>query len=274
VGLVPLHCLLDAGKYFLEKQRRSTGVSEAELIRIAVKSMGLDELAPFDPKKKIIEYQLQEQEGKRLIDMNLVAFANETASESPAPGGGSISAYMGALGAALGTMVANLSSHKKGWDERWQYFGDYAAKGQQIKDELLRLVDEDTASFNNIMDAFALPKSNDTEKTHRSEAIQAATLYATEVPLRTMKVCYSAFPLVAAMIAEGNPNSITDAAVGALCLRSAIYGAALNVQINASGLKDKEKAAQLSAEAEELLLQAKSEEEELLKLTRSKMGIA
>ncbi len=271
VGLVPLQCLLDAGKYFLEKQRRSTGVSEAELIRIAVKSMGLDELAPFDPKKKIIEYQLRDVSTKKLIDLNLQAFANETASESPAPGGGSISAYLGALGASLGAMVANLSSHKKGWDEQWKFFSDWAAQGQARKDELLRLVDEDTLSFNKIMEAFALPKSSDDEKAKRTEAIQAATLYATQVPLRTMKVCYETFPLIREMVDKGNPNSVTDGAVGALCLRSAIYGAYLNVKINASGLKEKAIAEPLLNEAESILKKALQEETHILELTQAKM---
>jgi len=271
VGLVPLQCLLDAGKYFLEKQRRSTGISEAELIRIAVKSMGLDELAPFDPNKKIIEYQLRDGGGKKLIDLNLQDFANETASESPAPGGGSISAYLGALGASLGAMVANLSSHKKGWDEQWKFFSDWAVQGQACKDELLRLVDEDTLSFNKIMEAFALPKGSDDEKAKRSEAIQAATLYATQVPLRTMKVCYKTFPLIKEMVEKGNPNSVTDAAVGALCLRSAIYGACLNVKINASGLKDKASAEALLKEAETLLQDSLQIEAEILALTKTKM---
>ncbi|MEN9340614.1 MAG: glutamate formimidoyltransferase [Bacteroidota bacterium] len=271
VGLVPLQCLLDAGKYFLEKQRRSTGISEAELIRIAVKSMGLDELAPFDPNKKIIEYQLRDGGSKKLIDLNLQDFANETASESPAPGGGSISAYLGVLGASLGAMVANLSSHKKGWDEQWKFFSDWAVQGQACKDELLRLVDEDTLSFNKIMEAFALPKGSDDEKTKRSEAIQAATLYATQVPLRTMKVCYKTFPLIKEMVEKGNPNSVTDAAVGALCLRSAIYGACLNVKINASGLKDKASAEALLKEAETLLQDSLQIEAEILALTKTKM---
>lgn len=238
VGLVPLKCLTDAGKYFLEKQKRSAGVSEEELIRIAVKSMGLDELSPFDPNKKIIEYILRDPKDTKLIQMNLRAFANETASESPAPGGGSISAYLGSLGASLATMVANLSSHKKGWDARWQYFSSIAEKGQQLKDELLKLVDEDTRAFSQIMKAYALPKSNDEEKLIRTEAIQQATIYATEVPIRTMRTAYLCFEVVEAMAQQGNPNSISDAGVGALCIRSAILGAYLNVCINASGIKE------------------------------------
>ena len=271
VGLVPLKSMLDAGKYFLENQRRSTGISEAELIRIAVKSMGLDELTPFDPQKKIIEYVLQNQTTKKLVDMNLTAFANETASESPAPGGGSIAAYMGALGASLGTMVANLSSHKKGWDDQWKYFSDWAEKGQQLKDELLKLVDEDTASFNKIMEAFGLPKGSEEEKAQRSAAIQAATLYATQVPLRTMQTTFNVFEICEAMVDKGNPNSVTDAAVGALCARSAVYGAYLNVCINASGLKDKTIADQLIAEATSLLEASLDKEKEILALTKTKM---
>lgn len=238
VGLVPLKCLTDAGKYFLEKQKRSAGVSEEELIRIAVKSLGLDELSPFDPNKKIIEYILRDLKDTKLIQMSLRAFANETASESPAPGGGSISAYLGSLGASLATMVANLSSHKKGWDARWQYFSSIAEKGQQLKDELLKLVDEDTRAFSQIMQAYALPKSNDEEKLIRTEAIQQATIYATEVPIRTMRTAYLCFEVVEAMAQQGNPNSISDAGVGALCIRSAILGAYLNVCINASGIKE------------------------------------
>lgn len=238
VGLVPLKCLTDAGKYFLEKQKRSAGVSEEELIRIAVQSLGLDELSPFDPNKKIIEYILRDPKDTKLIQMNLRAFANETASESPAPGGGSISAYLGSLGASLATMVANLSSHKKGWDARWQYFSSIAEKGQQLKDELLKLVDEDTRAFSQIMQAYALPKSNDEEKLIRTEAIQQATIYATEVPIRTMRTAYLCFEVVEAMAQQGNPNSISDAGVGALCIRSAILGAYLNVCINASGIKE------------------------------------
>lgn len=274
VGLVPLQSLLDAGKYFLAKQRRSCGLSEREIIRIAVKSMGLDELAPFDPDKKIIEYVLMNESGqseKKLIGMNLVQFADETASESPAPGGGSISAYVGALGASLATMVANLSSHKKGWDDRWQYFSTWAEKGQALKTTLLDLVDEDTNSFNQIMAAFALPKTTQTEKNQRSLAIQEATLYATQVPLKTMQVCFQNFEIARAMVEQGNPNSVTDAAVGALCTRSAIYGAFLNVKINAGGLKDKQLAEQLVQEAQTILDAAFEQEKEILALTMTKM---
>jgi glutamate formiminotransferase/formiminotetrahydrofolate cyclodeaminase len=271
VGLVPLKSMLDAGKYFLAKQKRSVGISEEEIIKIAVKSMGLDELTPFDPKKKIIEYVMQADSSKKLIDMNLVAFANETASESPAPGGGSISAYVGALGASLATMVANLSSHKKGWDDQWEYFSNYAQKGQTIKDELLKLVDEDTHAFNKIMDAFGLPKSSEEEKQARTQAIQEATLYATQVPLKTMQVCFSGYEIAQAMVEKGNPNSVTDAGVGALCIRTAIYGAYLNVKINASGLKDKVIAEKLVAEATAILQQSNALEQEILKATEAKM---
>jgi glutamate formiminotransferase/formiminotetrahydrofolate cyclodeaminase len=271
VGLVPLKSMLDAGKYFLAKQKRSVGISEEEIIKIAVKSMGLDELTPFDPKKKIIEYVMQEDSSKKLIDMNLVAFANETASESPAPGGGSISAYVGALGISLATMVANLSSHKKGWDDQWEYFSNYAQIGQAIKDELLKLVDEDTHAFNKIMDAFGLPKNSDEEKQARTQAIQDATLYATQVPLKTMQVCFSGYEIAQAMVEKGNPNSVTDAGVGALCIRTAIYGAYLNVKINASGLKDKVIAEKLVAEATAFLQQSNAFEQEILKATEAKM---
>ncbi len=271
VGLTPLKCFLDAGKYFLQKQRRSIGVSEAELIRIAVKSMGLDELAPFDPSKKIIEYVLADQTNSRLIDMKLTDFANETASESPAPGGGSISAYMATLGASLGTMVANLSSHKKGWDDQWNVFSEWAAKGQALKDELLKLVDEDTQAFNKIMDAFSLPKSTEEEKASRSAAIQQATLYATEIPYRTIQKSMDCFPLLHNMVEIGNPNSVTDAGVGALCVRSAVYGAYLNVKINAVGLKDKTLAQKFIQDASELLEQTLVEEKAILALVEEKI---
>lgn len=264
VGLVPLKCLTDAGKYFLEKQQRSAGVSEEELVRIAVKTLGLDELAPFDPNKKVIEYLLRDEKKNKLVKMNLREFANETASESPAPGGGSISAYLGSLGAALATMVANLSSHKRGWDDRWKYFSEIAEKGQHIKDELLHLVDEDTQAFNRIMEAFALPKSTEEEKRGRSQAIQEATHYATEVPLRTMRVAWQSFEIIEAMAKEGNPNSISDAGVGALCARSAIWGAYLNVCINAAGLKDESLKKNFLNEAEQIKQASLVREAEIL----------
>jgi len=238
VGLVPLSSMLEAGRYFLKKQRLSAGVSDEELIHIAVKSMGLDELGPFNPKERIIEYQLNEG-GKQLIDMDLVAFANETASESPAPGGGSISAYVGALGVSLGTMVANLSAGKKGWEDRWEEFSNWAEKGQAYKKRMLQLVDEDTAAFNLIMEAFKLPKGTDEEKAARKAAIQAATKKAIEVPFEAMETAYKSMEVMKAMVENGNPNSITDAGVGALCARTAVIGAHMNVRINAAGFNDK-----------------------------------
>ena len=240
VGLVPKSCLIDAGKYYLAKQQRSLGVSEKELINIAIKSMGLDDLKPFNPGEKIIEYMIEsENKTKKLVDMTCKDFADETASESPAPGGGSIAAYVGALGASLGTMVANLSSHKSGWEERWEEFSIWAEKGQALKDELNYLVDEDTHSFNLIMDAFSLPKKTDEEKAARKQAIQDATKYAIEIPYRTLCKSFEVFELCIAMVKVGNPNSVTDAAVGILCARTACYGAFMNMKINASSLDDK-----------------------------------
>ena len=273
VGLVPKKCLIDAGKYYLAKQQRSLGVDEKEIIKIAVKSMGLDDLRPFNPEEKVIEYVMEAgNKQKKLVDMTCTGFANETASESPAPGGGSISAYMGALAAALGTMVANLSSHKAGWDERWKEFSDWAEKGQAIKDELLHLVDEDTAAFNKIMSAFGLPKKTDEEKAARTAAIQEATKYATEVPFRTMKKSFEAFEVVGAMAQEGNPNSVSDAGVGALCARSAVLGAYLNVKINAAGLKDRAFADSILAEAKTIADKAVVEEKEILDVVNAKIG--
>lgn len=271
VGLVPLQAILEAGKYFLRKQKRSTGVSEAELIKIAVKSLGLDELGPFDPQKKIIEYQLRDSSAKKLIGMTLTRFAEETASESPAPGGGSIAAYCGALGAALGTMVANLSSHKKGWDERWEEFSNYADKGQQLMTEMLNLVDEDTNAFNEIMAAFGLPKSNDEEKAARKAAIDAATINAIKVPYRTMELAYESFALAKAMAEIGNPNSVSDAGVGALCARAAVKGAYLNVIINAQDLKDHPEVKPLVAKAEAMNTDADAKEKEVWDVVMSKM---
>jgi len=274
VGLIPLKAMVDAGKYFLKKQQRSVGVSQEELIKIAVKSLGLDDLKPFNPREKIIEFVLEDTQAnkpKKLVDMTCVAFANETASESPAPGGGSISAYMGALGASLATMVANLSSHKPGWDERWEEFSDWAEKGQKIKDELLALVDEDTNAFNKIMNAFGLPKNSDQEKAIRTQAIQEATKYATEIPFNTMEKALASFDVIKAMATTGNPNSVTDAGVGALCARSAVMGAFLNVKINASGLKDKDYVAEIIGKAEAMEQQAKTLEDEILKLVNEKI---
>lgn len=272
VGLVPKRAIIEAGKYFLRKQHRSTGISEEEIIRIAVKSMGLDELKPFKAEEKIIEYMLEKQNTSRLIDMTCRGFAYETASESAAPGGGSISAYMGALGAALGTMVANLSSHKAGWDERWEEFSIVAEQGQQLMSELLALVDEDTEAFNRIMAVFAMPKSTEAEKAQRSTALQSATLYATQVPLKTMKVSLKVFDIVRAMAENGNPNSVSDAGVGALAARSAVLGAQLNVKINAAGLKDRDTAERLIAEAAKIAEQAEKLEREVLDIVNSKIG--
>ena len=266
VGLIPLKSLLDAGRYFLEKQQRSVGVSEKEIIHIAVKSLGLDELSEFIPEKKIIEYLLNEEKQDKLVNLSLQEFANETASESPAPGGGSIAAYMGSLGISLATMVANLSAHKKGWDDRWKEFSAWAEKGQKIKDELLYLVDEDTNAFNKIMEAFSLPKSSEQEVKFRSEAIQNATKYATEVPLKTMILAYSSFPIIKAMAEIGNPNSISDAGVGALCARSAVIGAYMNVRINAAELKDEAFKKEILAKAEKIKNDAIKEEEAILKI--------
>ncbi len=272
VGLVPLQALVDAGKYFLRKQQRSVGVSEEELIKIAVKSMGLDDLKPFNPKEKIIEYMIAEQEGKKLADMNLQEFADETASESPAPGGGSISAYVGALGISLATMVANLSSHKRGWDDQWEFFGNWAEKGQAIKDELMFLVDEDTRSFNRIMDAFGLPKSTDEEKRARKEAIEQATKYAIEIPFRVLQKAYESFDIIEEMVERGNPNSVTDAGVGALCARAAVMGAFMNVKINTADLEDKKFAQDIIARGQEIQDMAIKREQEILKKVEAKIS--
>jgi glutamate formiminotransferase/formiminotetrahydrofolate cyclodeaminase len=271
VGLVPLKSMLDAGKYFLEKQERSSGVSEAELIKIAVKSMGLDELAPFNPKKNIIEYMLAEDDIRPLVKMDLSAFADETASESPAPGGGSIAAYLGALGISLGTMVANLSSHKRGWDDRWEAFSEWAAKGQALKDKLLWLVDEDTNSFNKIMDAFKLPKGSDEEKLARTQAIQDATKYAIEIPFNVMETSFASFELLKEMATNGNPNSVSDAGVGALCARSAVLGAYLNVKINVSELKDEVFKKDILAKAYKIVEATKKAEDKILAIVESKL---
>ena len=245
VGVIPLQAMLDAGKYFLRKQKRSTGISDEEILKIAIKSLGLDELAPFDPKKKIIEYLMEDTTQQKLIDLSLKQFTQETASESAAPGGGSISACMGAMGAALGTMVANLSAHKKGWEDRWEEFSDWADKGKSYQEELLRLIDLDTMAFNGIMDAFGLPQKNEEEKLKRSEAIQRATRRAMEIPFRVMQVSFESMEVLMAMAKTGNPNSVSDAGVGALAARSAVLGAGLNVRINAGSLADKEYTTQL-----------------------------
>lgn len=274
VGLVPKKTLVDAGRHFLLKQHRSTGLPEKELVRIAIESMGLSNLKEFKPEEKVVEYILEAEEQKsvkKLVDMTCAAFAEETASESPAPGGGSISAYMGALAAALGTMVANLSSHKAGWDDRWEFFSCWAEKGMAVMNELLALVDEDTAAFNRIMDVFGMPKGTVEEKAARAAAMEVATLYATEVPLRTMKAAYKAFEVVRAMAVDGNPNSVSDAGVGALAARSAVMGACLNVRINAAGLKDRAAAERLVNEAMEIQALAQQAEKEILAIVDSKI---
>jgi glutamate formiminotransferase / formiminotetrahydrofolate cyclodeaminase len=271
VGVVPLKAMIDAGKYFLHKQNRSTGISDAEIIRIAVKSMGLDELYPFDPKKKIIEYILEDDSKKLLVDMTLRGFTEETASESPAPGGGSIAAAMGAMGVALGTMVANLSAHKAGWDERWEEFSQWADKGKAYMDQLIKLIDEDTNAFNKIMDAFGLPKSTDAEKASRKKAIQDATLYAIEIPYKVMELSYQSMEVMKAMAEIGNPNSVSDAGVGALAARSAVIGASLNVKINAEGLDDKVKVNEFLQKSEQIVTKAQQLEDEILIIVNKKI---
>lgn len=268
VGLVPASVIMDAGKYFLAKQQRSAGIADDEIIKIAVKSMGLDELYAFDPQKKIVEEMIKDGK-QQLVDMTVTGFANETASESPAPGGGSIAAYMGALGAALGTMVANLSAHKPGWDERWKEFSDVAEKGKCFMDQLLRMVDEDTNAFNRIMDALTLPKKTDEEKAARKKAIQDATIYATEVPLKTMELCYDSMVVMLEMAEKGNPNSVSDAGVGAIAARGGVYGAYLNVRINAKGIEDVTFANDITAKANNLLTKTVDLEAKILQIVTS-----
>ena len=273
VGLIPKKALIEAGKHYLRLQQRSLGIPESEIIKIAVKSMGLDELKPFVPEEKVIEFMLEKgKESKRLVDMTCTGFADETASESPAPGGGSISAYMGALAAALGTMVANLSAHKAGWDDRWEEFSDVAEKGRDIQDRLIRLVDEDTEAFNMIMDVFAMPKNTPEEKNARAEALEKATLQATQVPLSTMKAASEAFDILQQMAEKGNPASVSDAGVGALAARAAVLGAELNVKINAAGLKDREAADRILREAEEIASSACQREKAILEIVNSKIA--
>jgi len=273
VGLIPLKAILDAGRYFLGKQQRSAGVSDDELIKIAVRSMGLDELSPFNPEERIIEYVMEERQGdKRLTAMSLQGFMNEVASESTAPGGGSVSAYIGAMGVALGTMVANLSSHKRGWDDRWKEFSDRAEQGKEIQNRLLSLVDEDTAAYRKIIEAMSLPKKTDEEKATRTMAVEEATKYATIIPLNVMETAVKGFGLIREMVEKGNPGSVTDAAVGALALRSCIRGAFLNVRINASGLKDKEFAKEIVRKGCEIETVAIMEEEAVIRLIDKKIG--
>ncbi len=269
VGLVPKRSLIEAGRYFLHKQQRSSGLTEAEIIRFAIKSMGLDELRPFNPEEKVIEYIIARKNDKSLVEMTCRGFADETASESPAPGGGSISAYMGALAAALGTMVANLSSHKAGWDERWKEFSDHADKGRELQDRLIQLVDEDTAAFNRIMAALGMPKSSEEEKAARRAALQEATLYATQVPLQTMKAAYATFDLLEAMARHGNPASVSDAGVGALAAEAGVQGAGLNVRINAAGLADRTVAEALTAEAADIAADAAARRADILAIVNA-----
>ena len=271
VGLVPKRTLLAAGRHFLHRQQRSTGLPDDEIIRIAIKTMGLDELSPFRPEEKVIEYMIADKERSSLTDLTSRRFAELTASEAPAPGGGSVSAYMGALAAALGTMVANLSAHKAGWDERWEEFSNYADGGQMLMEHLLELVDEDTAAFNDIMAAFQMPRTTDEEQQARTQAIEAATLKATQVPLRTMEAALDAFPLLEAMVREGNPASISDAGVGALAARAAVLGAELNVRINAAQLADRDQADRLTRKAAEIADAAMAAEREILQLINQKI---
>lgn len=276
VGLVPKRVLVDAGKFYLEKQQRSLGVPEEELIKIAVKSLGLNDLKPFNPKEKVIEYLMSDEEvqarKERLVRMSVKGFARETASESAAPGGGSVSAYMGALAAALGTMVANLSAHKRGWDDRWKEFSDWAERGQDVMERLLRLVDEDTEAFAKIMDVFSMPKGTEEEKAARAEAMEKATLYATRVPLKTMQTAMEAMPVALAMARIGNPASASDAGVGAIAALAAVRGAHLNVRINAAGLKDRALAAELTDEAARIEAEAVAAEAEVLAEVNKNIG--
>jgi glutamate formiminotransferase/formiminotetrahydrofolate cyclodeaminase len=273
VGLIPLKGMLEAGKYFLRKQNRSTGIPEKDIIKIAVKSLGLDDLYEFQPEDKIIEYKIARQRGekKKLADMSVADFSDETATESPAPGGGSVSAYMGSLGAALGTMVANLSSHKRGWDDYWKEYSDWADKGIALQAELTRLVDEDTEAFNMIMEAFKLPKTNDEEKARRKEAIEEATKNAIMVPFRIMEKAYQAFEVIEAMVERGNPNSVTDAGVGALAVRSAVKGAFLNVRINSADLGDQQFVDEIIRRGKEIEKNAEEKEQEILQKLEEKM---
>ena len=269
VGVIPLQSMLDTGKYFLKKQNRSTGLNDEEIIKIAIKSLGLDELTPFDPKKKIIEYLLEDDNPKSLIKLSCKGFADKTASEEPAPGGGSVSAYLAALGASLGTMVANLSAHKRGWEDRWEEFSVYAERGITLQKQLLKLVDEDTDAFNAIMDAFSLPKSNENEKIARSKAIQDATINAIKVPFKVMELAYDCFDLLEYMAKEGNPNSVSDVGVGALCIRSAVMGAYLNVKINAASVKDDPIANDLMKKGAEIEKNAIKREAEVLEIVNN-----
>ncbi|MFT4659769.1 MAG: glutamate formiminotransferase/formiminotetrahydrofolate cyclodeaminase [Patiriisocius sp.] len=271
VGLIPLQAMLDAADYFLTKQQRSLGISESEKIKIAVKSLGLDDLKPFNPAENIIEYKMIDSSSKKLVDMSIKDFAEETASESPAPGGGSISAYAGAIGVALGTMVANLSANKRGWDDQWESFSDVAVRGQMYLKKLLWLVDEDTNAFNKIMSAVQMPKSNDFEKNARNSAMQDATKYAIEVPFEVMKTCYESMEVMKEMAERGNPNSISDAGVGALCARAAVLGAFMNVKINCGDLEDKDFVADMMSKGNEIQEKTIALEKEIIDLVEAKM---
>jgi glutamate formiminotransferase/formiminotetrahydrofolate cyclodeaminase len=271
IGLVPKKVLIDAGKHFLKKQERSTGISESEIIKIAIKTLGLNELVPFNPEERIIEYMLENNTNKSLVNMTLTDFANETASESPAPGGGSIAAYCGVIGISLGTMVANLSSHKRGWDDRWEEFSDWAEKGMAYQNTLLDLVDEDTNAFNKIMDAFRLPKNTDADKAKRQTAIQEATKYAILTPFKVMETAFASLEVMKAMAEFGNPNSVTDAGVGALCARTAIIGAFLNVKINCGDCEDKEFVEDILKRGQQLVDDTYALEEEIMEITNSKI---
>ncbi len=273
VGLIPLKSLLDAGRFYLEKQQMSSGVSDDELIKIAIKSMGLSDIHPFKPEEKIIEFVMADKKKNKLIDLSLKAFMNETASDSPAPGGGSVSAYLGSLGASLGTMVANLSAHKKGWDDRWQEFSDWAVTGKEIQNNLLNLVDEDTEAFNKIMEALSLPRKSEEEKKSREMVIQEATKNAILVPLKVMETAFEAFGLVNEMAEKGNPNSISDAGVGALALRACVKGAFLNVKINAAGLKDEEFVKAVIEKGTEIESKTEEAEQKILKFINDKIGV-
>ena len=271
VGLVPLKAMIDAGKYFLRKQKRSVGIPEEDIIKIAIKSLGLDDLKPFNPKEKIIEYLIDDNGGKKLIDLSAREFANETSRESPAPGGGSISAYIGALGASLGTMVANLSSHKRGWDDRWEFFSDWAEKGQKYKDELLRLVDLDTQAFNKIMEAYRMPKNTEQEQQERKKAIEEATKFAISVPLRVMQVAYESMEVIKAMAQHGMEASISDVGVGAMAALTAVRGAHLNVRINAKDLEDEQFKQQVLQQARQIEQKATELEQEIMQIVNSKL---
>lgn len=274
IGLIPLQAMLDAADYFLTKQQRSLGCSESEKIKIAIKSLGLDELKPFDPKKKIIEYMLEDESEGKLISMDLKAFADETAAESMAPGGGSIAAYVGTLGVALGTMVANLSSHKRGWDDRWEEFSKWAEKGQAYKNELLRLVDEDTHAFNKIIDAFRMPKTSEAEQKERMEAIEKATIYATEVPFQVMDTAFKSMEVMQQMLKDGLQTSLSDAAVGVLCAKTAVFGAFFNVKINAQDIKDKTFAEKIVNEGQAIAEKTLAIEEEVIGYVNDKLALA